>query len=79
MHLTDLYRLWILDRFGGAYMDLDVIIQKPLNTHVLGNNVLGLEAGSLQTEKSHEPVVVNSTDVSRRSRTAASACHARQS
>jgi hypothetical protein len=58
-HKTDLYRLWILERFGGAYLDTDVILQKPINRDTLSRNVLGLESGSLQVEKSHEPVVVN--------------------
>lgn len=61
-HKTDLYRLWILERFGGVYLDTDVILQKPIKTAVFGPHVLGLEQGSLQPEKSHETVVVNSTD-----------------
>ena len=60
-HKVDLWRMWILERFGGVYLDTDVILQKPINRKTLGPNVLGLESGSLQVEKSHEPVVVNST------------------
>jgi len=62
-HKTDLYRVWILERFGGVYLDTDVILQKPIKTSVFGPHVLGLEQGSLQPEKSHEAVVVNSTHV----------------
>jgi len=62
-HKTDLYRVWILERFGGVYLDTDVILQKPIKTSVFGQRVLGLEQGSLQPEKSHEAVVVNSMHV----------------
>ena len=44
-HVADIFRMITLSRFGGYYLDLDVIVQK--NIDDLGENFIGKDWGSV--------------------------------
>ena len=54
-HESDLVRIVILSKLGGAYTDTDMLFLRPMDDHVLGLPALGLETNARGVHQFHDP------------------------